>query len=41
MTQKVKDFVQRASITGENQYKKLLSEVIEFKQKHPRCCQKE
>ena len=33
MIQEVKDSVQRASIIGENQYKKLLSEVIEFKRK--------
>ena len=31
MTQEVKDSVQRASIIRENQYKKFLSEVIEFK----------
>ena len=33
-TQEIKDFVQRASIIGENQYKKFLSEVIEFKRKN-------
>ena len=34
MIQEVKDSVQRASIIGENQYKKFLSEVIEFKRKN-------
>ena len=34
MTLEVKDSVQRATITGKNQYKKLLSEVIAFKRKN-------
>ena len=34
ITQEVKDSVQRASVIGENQYKKLLSGVIEFKRKN-------
>ena len=34
MIQEVKDSVQRASVIGENQYKKFLSEVIEFKRKN-------
>ena len=33
MTQEVKDSVQCPSIIGENQYKKFLSEVLEFKRK--------
>ena len=34
ITQEVKDSVQRASVIVENQYKKLLSGVIEFKRKN-------
>ena len=34
VTQEVKDYVQRASIIGENQYKKFLSEFIELKRKN-------
>ena len=34
MTLEVKDSVQRATIIGKNQYKKLLSEVIAFKRKN-------
>ena len=34
MSQEIKDSVQRASVIGENQYKKFLSKVIEFERKN-------
>ena len=34
MIQEVKYYVQRSSVIGENQYKKLLSQFIEFKPKN-------
>ena len=34
LTQEVKDSVQHASITGQNQYKKFLSQVTQFKRKN-------
>ena len=34
MIQEVKDYVQRSSVTGENQYKKFLSQFIDFKPKN-------
>ena len=34
MIQEVKDYVQRSSVIGENQYKKFLSQFIDFKPKN-------
>ena len=34
MTQEVKDYVQRVSLIGESQYKKILQEFIEIKRKN-------